>query len=221
MLLVTTFCLGAGGALAAPVWLLITPMLVPRQDLDNAISINNTSFNVSRAIGPALGGFAIAAFGYAFPFWCYVAGNLALVAAVLWWRAPRRIKETLPAERLTSALRTGLRYARNNRDIDATLIRAIAFFPFSSAYWALLPLVARAQMHNGPAMYGILLGMIGAGSIAGSFGLNRPEGAVGSRIAWRRWGRSAPLRRWRCTAPRGNPSSLLPRASSPAPHGSS
>ena len=179
MLLATTFSLGVGGALAAPAWLLITPMLVPRRDLDSAISINSTSYSLSRAIGPALGGFAIAAFGYAFPFWCYVVGNLALVAAALWWRAPRRIKETLPAERLASALRTGLRYARNNRDIDSTLIRAFAFFPFASAYAALLPLIARGQMHNGPAMYGVLLGMIGAGSILGSFALNGLKARLG------------------------------------------
>ncbi len=179
LLLATMFSLGVGGALAAPVWLLITPMLVPRQELDNAISVNNTSFSLSRAIGPALGGFAIAAFGYAFPFWCYVVGNLTLVGAVLWWRAPRRIKETLPAERLSSALRTGLRYARNNRDIDSTLIRAVAFFPFASAYAALLPLVARAQMHNGPAIYGLLLGMIGVGSILGSFALNGLKARLG------------------------------------------
>ena len=172
VLLATNFVLVAGGALAAPTWLLITPMLVPKDDLDSAIAVNNTSYNVSRAIGPALGGLTIAAFSIDFPFWCYCAGNLALLAAVLWWRAPRRCRETLPAERLTSALRTGLRYVRHNRDMDATLIRAVAFFPFASAYWALLPLIARNQMHNGPAIYGVLLGMIGLGSIVGSFGLN-------------------------------------------------
>jgi MFS family permease len=172
ILLATTFALGVGGALAAPGWLLITPMLAPREYLDSAIAINNTSFNVSRAIGPALGGFAIAAISIDVPFWCYCAGNLALLAAILWWRAPRRVQETLPAERLTSALRTGLRYARYNRDIDSTLIRAVAFFVFASAYWALLPLVARKQMHNGAAIYGLLLGMIGVGSIVGSLSLN-------------------------------------------------
>ena len=180
VLLGTTFLLGLSGALAAPAWLLITPMLAPREQLDNAISINNTSYNVSRAIGPALGGVTIAVFGYAFPFWCYCAGNITLLAAILWWRSgPRRIQEALPAERLTSALITGLRYTRYNRDIDSTLIRAVAFFSFASAYWALLPLVARTQMNNGPTIYGLLLGMIGVGSIVGSVGLNWLKGRLG------------------------------------------
>ena len=49
VLLATTFCLGGTGALAAPAWLVITPMLVPKHDLDSAIAINNASYNVSRA----------------------------------------------------------------------------------------------------------------------------------------------------------------------------
>ena len=179
VLLATTFLLGGSGALAAPAWLVITPMLVPKQDLDSAIAINNASYNVSRAIGPALGGLGIAAFSIALPFWCFCVGNVAVLATLIWWRAPRRTKETLPAERLLSALRTGLRYARNNRDIDATIIRAIAFFPFASAYWALLPLVARTQMNNGPEVYGILLGMIGVGSILGSFALKSLKARLG------------------------------------------
>ncbi len=171
-LLMTTFALGVGGAIAAPVWQLVTPKLVPKDDLDSAIAVNNASYSVSRAIGPALGGLAIAAFSIDVPFWCYCVGNLAIVAAVVWWRAPRKAKETLPAERLTNAVRTGLRYVRHNRDMDATLIRAAAFFLFGSAYWALLPLIARNQMHNGAATYGVLMGMIGLGSIMGSLGLN-------------------------------------------------
>jgi MFS family permease len=183
-LLATTFVLGAAGALAAPAWLLVTPMLVSRDDLDSAIAINSASFNVSRAIGPSLGGLTIAAIGIGFPFWFYCFGNLAILAALLWWRGPRRCKETLPAERLTSAVRTGLRYVRHNRDMDATLVRAVAFFAFASAYWALLPLVARAQMHNGPIIYGALLGMIGLGSIIGSFGIDPLKERLGpDRIA--------------------------------------
>jgi MFS family permease len=179
VLLATTFSLGATGALAAPAWLVVTPMLVPKQDLDSAIAINNTSYNVSRAIGPVIGGLAIATVSIALPFWCFCLGNIAVVLALLWWRAPRRARESLPAERLISAVRTGLRYARHNRDIDSTLIRALAFFPFASAYWALLPLVARKQMHHGPEVYGVLLGMIGVGSILGSFALNSLKARFG------------------------------------------
>ncbi|MGB6282984.1 MAG: MFS transporter, partial [Xanthobacteraceae bacterium] len=146
----------------------------------SAIAINNASYNVSRAIGPAIGGLAIAAVSIALPFWCFCVGNLAVVAALLWWRAPRKAKQSLPAERLFSAVRTGLRYAMNNRDLDSTLIRAVAFFPFASAYWALLPLVARAQIGGGPNLYGVLLGVIGAGAVAGAFLLPWAKARLGA-----------------------------------------
>ncbi len=145
VLLATTFLLGAAGALAAPAWQTVTPMLVPRSELDSAIAANNAFYNLSRAIGPAIGGLAISAISIVLPFWVYVATNLVLLGALLWWRAPRKAPETLPAERLIAAMSTGLRYARNNRDLDATLIKALAFFPFASAYWALMPLIARAR----------------------------------------------------------------------------
>jgi MFS family permease len=168
-LLLTAFLLGAGGALTAPAWSAITPLLVPRPELDSATAANSVGYNFSRAVGPALGGVAIAASGIASPFWAFAVANLAIIAALLWWRPKRKCSESLPTERLTSAVRTGLRYAANSRHLRATLMRALAFFPFASAYWALLPLVARDQMNNGPEVYGLLLGAIGLGAILGSF----------------------------------------------------
>ncbi|WP_158812719.1 MFS transporter [Methylocapsa sp. S129] len=171
-LLISTFLLGVGGALSAPAWQAITPLLVPRQDLDGAVSANSVGFNLSRAVGPALGGIAIAALGIAIPFWVFCASNFGIIAALLWWRSPRKAADSLPAERLTSAVRAGVRYAANNQYLRATLVRAFAFFPFATAYWALLPLVARSLTSQGPQLYGILLGAIGVGAIAGSFALN-------------------------------------------------
>ncbi len=178
-LLATTFMLGVGGALAAPAWLKITPLLVSTRNLGGAVAANGAAYNLSRAIGPTLGGFAIGGLGIESPFWVFSASNLGLIAALMWWRAPRKVAESLPAERLTSAIRTGLRYAANNRFFGATMIRAIAFFPFASAYWALLPLVARSQMNNGPEVYGALLGAIGLGAIGSSFALNWLKAELG------------------------------------------
>ncbi|WP_158818022.1 MFS transporter [Methylocapsa sp. S129] len=179
-LLLTTFFLGVGGALAAPAWMAITPLLVSRRELEGAIAANSVGFNITRAVGPAIGGFVIAGFGMAAPFWICAASNLAAIAALLWWRAPQKSAQSLPAERLVSAMRTGLRHAANNRHLRATLIRTLAFFPFASAYWALLPLVARNQMTQGPELYGILLGAIGAGAIGGSFVLGWLRARLGA-----------------------------------------
>ena len=179
-LLVTTFLLSGLWALAAPAWLSITPHLVPRDDLDEATAANTVGYNISRAVGPALGGIAIAAMGLGAPFWIFSACNLVTIAALLWWRADPMPKESLPAERLISALRVGVRHAANNAQLRATLIRAIAFFPFASAFWALLPIVARRQISEGPEFYGILLGAISVGAIVGSLGIKRLKTALGA-----------------------------------------
>ncbi len=166
-LLLTTFLLSAAWSLNAPAWLSILPVLVPKADLPGAIAAHGVAHNLSRTIGPALGGFAIVNFGVSTPFWAVVAANLGVIAALMWWRAPPRVA-TLPAERLTSAVRTGVRHAANNRLLWATLVRSLAVYPFAAAYWGLLPLIALRTGH-GAAHYGILLSMISVGSILGSF----------------------------------------------------
>src|SRR6202453_4804883 len=168
LLLATTFLLGVGGALTSPAWGATIPMLVPKQDLDSATAANGVAFNIGRAAGPALGGLVIAALGIAIPFWAFAASNVGIIAALIWWRSPRKGAHGLPAERLTSAIRAGVRHAANNPDLGATLVRVCAFFPFASAYLALLPLLARHLMSEGPQLYGILLAAIGVGTVGGS-----------------------------------------------------
>ena len=87
-LLLFTFLIGVGGALGAPAWQAIVPQLVPRQDLAPAITANSVGFNISRAVGPALGGAIIAGFGIVAPFWINAISNLAVVGALWWWRSP-------------------------------------------------------------------------------------------------------------------------------------
>jgi predicted MFS family arabinose efflux permease len=169
VLLLTTFILSAAWSLNTPAWLYILPLLVPRPLMPGAIAAHSVGYNVSRTIGPALGGFIIVEFGMAAPFWIFVGANLVVIAALTWWRAPPRQAASLPAERLSSALRTGLRHAANNRLLWATLVRTIAIYPFTAAYWGLLPLIAR-RTGQGAEHYGLLLSAISVGAILGSLG---------------------------------------------------
>src|ERR1700728_3101582 len=170
-LLLFTFLIGAAGALTVPAWQAVVPQLVPKRDLPPAIAANSVGVNISRALGPALGGVTISAYGIVAPFWINALSNLAVVGSLLWWRPAKRSGTLLPAERFGQAMLVGLRYARHNSHLRATLIRAAGFFLFASAYWALLPLVARQQITGGPGLYGVLLGAIGVGAVAGAFSL--------------------------------------------------
>ena len=168
VLLLSILLIGALGALETPAWQAIVPQLVPGPALSSAVATNSLGVNISRVIGPALAGVIILAFGVAAPFWLDAVSNLGVIAVIFWWKAPVRSANALPAERLASAMWVGVRYARNNLRLRATMAQAVGFFLFASAYWALLPLLVRNQLHGGPTVYGVLLGTIGASAVAGA-----------------------------------------------------
>ena len=179
ILLLFAFLIGTGAAAVAPAWQAIVPQLVPAEDLAPAIAANSVGVNISRAVGPALGGVVTVAAGIAAPFWINAICNLGTLGALRRWRPRTRTLGSLPAEQLASAIRTGLRYARHNPPLKWTLMRAIGFFVCASAYWALLPLVSRTQIAGGAELYGLLLGAIGIGAIAGAFALPRLHAKLG------------------------------------------
>lgn len=179
-LLLFTFLISLFGALEAPAWQSIVPQLVSKQDLAPAIAANSVGINISRAIGPAIGGVIIIGFGIAAPFWLNAISNLGVIGVLLWWRSPQKHMDNMPAERFTSAIRTGFRYVRHNRSLRATLAPAVGFFLFASAYWALLPLLARNQLVGGPELYGALLGAIGVGAVGGAFVLPWLKAKIGA-----------------------------------------
>ena len=95
-----------------------------------------------------------------------------VVGALRTWRRTHTESE-LPAERLFSAMRAGVRYALHAPALQNVLARGVAFFLFASAPWALLPLVARKELAGGPQLYGVLLGSIGIGAVVGALFLPR------------------------------------------------
>jgi MFS family permease len=181
VLLAFVFLASALAASIAPAWQAIVPQLVEsKEDLAPAVALDSVSVNISRAVGPALAGGIIGAWGMAAPFSAYAAFNLACIAALFWWRPGAGPAKDLPPERFGNAILVGLRHARYNRPLRATLTRAGGFFLFASAYWALLPLVAREQLAGGPGTYGLLLGAIGIGAVAGTTVLPRIKAKLGA-----------------------------------------
>jgi len=183
-LLAFTAALGACAAMTAPTWQAVVPELVPRAELPSAIALNSVGVNVSRAIGPAVGGAVIVGAGVAYPFLLNALSFAGVIAAVWLWRreAPAR---RLPPERLGPAMGAGLRYAAASPPLKRTLARSAAFFVSASAYWALLPLYAREQLGGDAALYGLMVTAVGAGAVAGAFALPalRRRAAPGTVVA--------------------------------------
>lgn len=172
LLILFTLTIGTGAAFMAPAWQAIVPQLVPRAQLKPAIALNSMGINIARAIGPAVAGTLIATVGLAAPFALNACSFVVIIGALLLWRpepqAPHRHTGSLLSE-----MRTGLRHVRHNPAMLATAVRAVAFFLFASAYWALLPLIARSVEGGGSTLYGLLMGLIGAGAVTGAVLLPR------------------------------------------------
>jgi MFS family permease len=173
-----TFLGGIGAALVGPTWQSIVPELVPKNDLKSAVALNSLGINIARSIGPAAGGLLLASFGAALTYGADVLSYLFVIAALLWWKRAPHADDGL-SEQFLGAFRAGLRYARASRPLHVVLWRAVMFFAFSSAVWALLPLVARNVLGGDAGFYGILLGAVGAGAILGALLLPRLRAMTG------------------------------------------
>jgi MFS family permease len=169
ILLLFTFVIGAGSAFAMPAWQAIVPRLVPRSALGSAITLNGVSMNIARAIGPALGGFILVAAGAIATTILDAVSYLVVMAALVWWRVAAEQSDPLPREYLVGAMQAGIRFALHSIPLRYTLIHTLAFFSCASAYWALLPLIAKDTLQGGADLYGILLTSLGIGAVAGAF----------------------------------------------------
>src|ERR671910_568099 len=162
--LALTFMLGIGAALTTPAWWAIQPDLVPKEHVAQAISLGSMTFNVGRAIGPAIGGFVIAASG---PEWVFALNALSFVgtiAVVAAWRPPRRGAGRSPSETLVGATVAGLRFSANSRLLRSVLMRVLFLFGAGAAVQSLLPIVVRGPLAWSSGGYGILLGCFGVGA---------------------------------------------------------
>ncbi len=180
LLIAFTFAIGALVSLAAPAWQAVVPALVPKTSLSAALALNSMGVNISRAIGPALAGLLIAQVGMAAPFFLNALSCGIAAAAVYRWRPKPQPRSALAPEPLLLSILTGLRHAARNGPLKATLLRGAAFFICASAFWSLLPLVARSLPGGDSRFYGLLLGTVGAGAVATALVLPAARRAVGS-----------------------------------------
>jgi MFS family permease len=178
LLLALTFALGLGVAINMPAWQAIQPELVPRREFPQAVALGSASMNVGRAVGPAVGGVLVAAAGSEAVFALNAVSFLGILVVLATWRRERSGSD-VPAERLASAMRAGLRYAANSPALRAVLIRSATFMVAGSAFMALLPVVARDDLGLSAAGFGLLLTCFGAGAVLATALLPRLRESVG------------------------------------------
>lgn len=167
LLLGLTFLIGCGSAFFAPAWQAAIGDQVPRAQIAPAVMANAVGFNLARSIGPAIGGFIVAAVGAAVAFVINTVSYLGIIATLLWWR-PASVRSELPPEPLGSAIAAGVRYVSLSPHLLAIMLRCVLYTIPIAAVPALMPIVARDLLGGGAPTYGILLGGFGVGAMLGA-----------------------------------------------------
>jgi len=148
----------------------LVPMLVPREHLPNAISLNTVVVQAASVAGPAIGGvvLAVANVGWAYAF--NSASFLVVVVSLLMMRdvpATDRTHATA-SDRITfGAIRDGLRFVFSQPMIRSSMLLDF-FATFFSSATALLPIFAQDILKVGPAGYGWLYAAPAVGAVTAS-----------------------------------------------------
>jgi MFS family permease len=161
-----TALLAAGVACFNPALSASIGGIVPRAELAAAVALNILAFNVARSLGPALGG-GIVSLGGAPSAFVANALSYLMVIVVLWRWKP---EPTPPKEKraLHAVIAEGFRFALGSVQVRTIMLRAFTFTISGAAAWALMPLVASEMLGKGSAVFGLLLGALGAGAVVGA-----------------------------------------------------
>jgi MFS family permease len=143
----------------------LVPVLVPKEDLGNAISLQAMVFNGASTLGPALAGFGVATLGYAGNFFLNGASFLGVLIALYFMRVP-----SVPTHRHSTlqAIRAALGAVRRDAVLPWVLsgYAALLFLGPSSAL--ILPVYALKILHIGPERLGLLFSAAGVGTVLGA-----------------------------------------------------
>lgn len=172
--------LGVGLSINLPAWQALVPDLVPRGLIASAVALNSASFNVARAIGPALGGAIVALWGAGVAFSLNAATYVGVIVVLA--RIGRKRFDKQDSEPIGSAIATGLRFARFTPAFRRLLAVAGAFAITSAVVQSLLPNVSGEVLDGGAALYGFLLGAMGVGALVGAFSRLWAQSVLGSRM---------------------------------------
>ena len=166
---------GMGEAMFIPSYTALVPQLLPEDEILAANGLEGMLRPLAQqAVGPALGGIAVAlldpglAIGMAAAAFVFSAGCLWLMHID---STPERSSEERPTA-LTD-LREGVSYVRRTPWLWATLTFAfVAVFFFVGPFEVLTPFVISDQVGGGSAEYRMLLATFGIGSAIGALGIS-------------------------------------------------
>jgi len=163
--MVFSFAMGCGFAMNAPVRQSLIANTVPLTELGNAIALNSTAINVTRIIGPAVGGVLIVAFGVAGNFLLQAGLYLCMVAVIFPMKVPYR--DTMSASKASAlgSLKEGVHYVWSNKTMFGLMM--LNFIPslFVMPILQIMPAFAAEVLHAKANIYGYLMTSFGVGAL--------------------------------------------------------
>jgi len=146
--------------------------VVGRDLVRNAVTLNSTSVNVARVLGPTIAAVLVSTVGIG---WCFVvnAASFGFVIVSLLSLDTRRLHPVPPVPRGRGQLRAGLRYAAGVPAIIRPLLMMALVGTFTFEFEVSLPLLAETTFHGTSTTYSALIGALGAGAVAGGLYMAR------------------------------------------------
>jgi MFS family permease len=142
--------------------------MVGREDLMSAVALQSMQFNAARIVGPALAGVAIAAIGLTASFYANAISFLPVIIGLIAMRTERFYSPPrLEHAPVIESLREGGRFVRQTPAVLLIVFLVATLGLFNSNINVLVPLFAKNILRVGPQGYGLLMAMMGAGSLAG------------------------------------------------------
>jgi MFS family permease len=169
-LLALTFVVGTGFTFYLPAQQANINELVPPEELHRAVALGAVAFNAARALGPALAGAIVAWVNSGSAFLVSAACFTTMILAVRQLRAQKPALPGVP-ERLLAGVLSGLRFVRHSPGMRSLVLRNFSFGVCASAFWALLPVIARDQLGLGAGGFGLLSAAFGLGAIVGALSI--------------------------------------------------
>ena len=163
------FALGSVSAVDAPVRQAFVSEMVGPELLTNAVSLNSTTFNGARLVGPALAGLLIgAAGGDTAPAFFVNAASFAFTIAALAGMRAAELRPTPPVARAKGQLREGLAYTWAHPDLVLSLALAFVIGTFGFNYQVTIALMSREVFGLGAEAFGLLSTFFAVGSLSGA-----------------------------------------------------
>jgi MFS family permease len=172
LLWIITAFVGVVSSAFQPVRMSLIPSLVPRELLSEAVAAQSIVFNVSRFMGPALAGVAIATMGLASAFALNAISYLAMIAALVLVEL-RTTRSGGVKTHFFAELRAGIAYTFQHAGIRQQLLIVALSALFGRAVIVMLPAFAGGVFGGGSSALATLTSVSGAGAVLAGIYLTR------------------------------------------------